>query len=85
MFVPVEHANELIDALALAGAGAIGDYDRCAWVTEGQGTFRPLIGANPTVGRVGEIEDVREARVEMVLPRSRRTGRGGCAPGGASL
>ena len=72
VFVPVEHAAALIDALAAAGAGAIGDYERCAWVGEGQGTFRPLAGASPAIGQVGSAEVVREARVEMVVPRGRR-------------
>ena len=71
-FVPVEDAAALIDALAAAGAGAIGDYDRCAWVSEGQGTFRPLPGASPTLGVIGTVEVAREARVEMVVPPGRR-------------
>jgi dinuclear metal center YbgI/SA1388 family protein len=72
VFVPLEHAERLIDALAAAGAGAIGDYDRCAWTSEGSGTFRPLAGADPTIGRIGRIEIVPEARVEMVVPARRR-------------
>jgi dinuclear metal center YbgI/SA1388 family protein len=71
-FVPAADADRLIDALAAAGAGTIGDYDRCAWTAEGIGTFRPLGGANPTLGRVGEVETVREARVEMIVPVDRR-------------
>lgn len=71
-FVPVADAEKLIDALAAAGAGALGDYDRCAWSTEGVGTFRPLPGANPTIGSVGSVEHVDETRVEMVVPPSRR-------------
>jgi dinuclear metal center YbgI/SA1388 family protein len=69
VFVPHEHADALIDALARAGAGRLGDYDRCAWTTQGTGTFRPLAGANPTIGAVGEIEQVAETRIEMVVPR----------------
>jgi dinuclear metal center YbgI/SA1388 family protein len=72
VFVPVEHTERLIDALAAAGAGAIGDYDRCAWTAEGTGTFRPLLGANPTLGRIGDIERVPESRVEMVVRPQRR-------------
>ncbi len=71
-FVPTADAQKMIDALSDAGAGAIGDYDRCAFVTPGEGTFRPGTGANPALGRSGEIEVVEEARIEMVLPRGRR-------------
>ena len=46
-FVPHADADRVIDALAAAGAGALGDYDRCAWTGEGTGTFRPLSGAEP--------------------------------------
>lgn len=72
VFVPVGHADRVLDAVAAEGAGAIGDYDRCAWRTTGEGTFRPLPGASPTVGVVGEVATVEEARLEVVLPRQRR-------------
>jgi dinuclear metal center YbgI/SA1388 family protein len=72
VYVPAADSQRLIDALAAAGAGAIGDYDRCAWTTDGVGTFRPLAGAHPSIGRVGEIEQVAETRVEMVIPVHRR-------------
>ncbi|WP_090030605.1 Nif3-like dinuclear metal center hexameric protein [Cellulomonas marina] len=71
-FVPVEDADRLVDALAAAGAGALGDYTRCAWTTTGTGTFEPSPGARPARGEVGRRAEVAEARVEMVLPRHRR-------------
>ncbi|MGN6607476.1 MAG: Nif3-like dinuclear metal center hexameric protein, partial [Jatrophihabitans sp.] len=72
VFVPDADTERLVDALAAAGAGALGDYDRCAWTTTGVGTFRPLDGARPAIGAVGAIERVRETRVEMVVPAGRR-------------
>ena len=72
-FVPRADAQRVLEALASAGAGAIGDYDRCAYLGEGQGTFRPGAEARPAVGRVGQIEVVDETRLEMVLPRFRRS------------
>jgi dinuclear metal center YbgI/SA1388 family protein len=72
VFVPTPDAPRLIDALAAAGAGALGNYDRCAWTADGTGTFRPLDGASPAVGQVGRIVEVAETRVEMVLPRALR-------------
>jgi dinuclear metal center YbgI/SA1388 family protein len=72
VFVPHDDAEQLIDALAAAGAGDLGDYRRCAWTSTGTGTFTAQPGANPTVGRVGEAAHVGETRVEMVLPRHRR-------------
>ena len=73
VFVPVEKADHVRDAIAAAGAGSIGDYDNCTFSTTGEGRFRPLEGANPAIGTVGNIERVEEVRIESVLPRSRRT------------
>ncbi|MCU1589671.1 MAG: hypothetical protein JWP11_927 [Frankiales bacterium] len=72
VFVPLADADRVLDAVAAEGAGAVGDYERCAWRTTGEGTFRPLPGASPTVGVVGEVASVDETRLEVVLPRGRR-------------
>jgi dinuclear metal center YbgI/SA1388 family protein len=71
-FVPREQADAVRDAVADAGAGQVGDYDRCSFSSPGEGRFRPLEGANPTLGAVGEVETVEEVRVECVLRRSQR-------------
>ncbi|MGQ0842524.1 MAG: Nif3-like dinuclear metal center hexameric protein [Sporichthyaceae bacterium] len=71
-YVPHADADALLDALAAAGAGAIGAYDRCAFAAAGTGTFRPLEGAQPRIGSIGAVETVAETRLEMVLPRHRR-------------
>ncbi len=72
VFVPVEHAEPLIDALAASGAGRLGAYDRCAWTVDGHGTFRPLAGARPAIGQLGASAWVRETRVEMLVPSGRQ-------------
>jgi dinuclear metal center YbgI/SA1388 family protein len=71
-FVPHENADEVRSAITSAGAGQIGDYDSCTFTSEGEGRFRPLDGATPAIGRVGEVEVVAEARVEAVFRRGRR-------------
>ncbi len=72
VFVPDDAVPAVIDALAGAGAGRIGNYERCAWTTKGLGSFLPLDGATPTIGTVGEIEQLAETRVEMIVPAGRR-------------
>jgi dinuclear metal center YbgI/SA1388 family protein len=72
VFVPVGDTQALIDAMAAAGAGQIGDYDRAAFFSAGTGTFRPLAGANPTIGQIGQVEQVEESMLQMVAPRRRR-------------
>jgi len=66
VFVPNDDAEAVAAAMHEAGAGAIGDYDRAMFQVSGTGSFRPLDGANPAIGQVGEVERVDETRVEMV-------------------
>lgn len=72
VFVPEDAAESVRAALAGAGAGAIGNYDSCSFQSVGIGRFRPLSGANPAIGVVGEPTDVREFRLEVVSPRGIR-------------
>lgn len=72
VFVPVADAAKVRDAITAAGAGAIGDYDSATFTSPGEGRFRPLPGANPAIGRVGDLETVEEVRIESVLDRRLR-------------
>ncbi|GGC55796.1 NGG1p interacting factor NIF3 [Marinobacter halophilus] len=65
-FVPESHLEQTKLALFGVGAGKIGDYDQCAWQVEGRGQFRPLAGSDPYLGALGELETVREFKVELV-------------------
>jgi hypothetical protein len=69
VFVPRDDADRMVAALAAAGAGRIGDYERCAFLTDGTGTFLPGERSSPTIGQPGRVEQVAETRVEMVAPR----------------
>ena len=73
IFVPVDNADAVREAIFAAGAGQIGDYSHCCWSVTGTGQFLPHDGANPTIGSVGAVERVAEDRVEAVAPtRARR-------------
>ena len=66
VFVPDDDVDKVAAAMHEAGAGAIGAYDRAMFQAPGTGSFRPLDGATPAIGQVGEVEHVSENRVEMV-------------------
>ncbi len=66
VYVPEKSVETVKKALFDAGAGRIGNYDSCCWQTEGTGQFRPLAGSNPAVGSQGEVEFVREVKLELV-------------------
>ena len=69
VFVPESHADAVRQAMGEAGAGKIGNYTDCSFSSKGVGRFLPQEGANPTIGKVGELTKVDEERIEIVCPR----------------
>jgi hypothetical protein len=72
VFVPPESLDAVRSALFAAGAGRIGDYERCSWYTEGVGTFLGGESTDPAVGERGVEERVPELRLETVFPAERQ-------------
>ena len=68
VFTPEVITEAVIDAMAEAGAGFVGNYRRCAFKSAGIGTFEPLPGSNPSIGRIGKSDEVPEDRIEMICP-----------------
>jgi hypothetical protein len=68
VFVPAEALDAVRDAVFDAGAGRIGDYERCSWYAEGTGTFLGGEETDPTIGERGREERVPELRLETVFP-----------------
>jgi hypothetical protein len=71
VFVPRESLDTVRDALFAAGAGKIGDYERCSWYAAGTGTFKGGPGTSPALGESGREERVSELRLETVFPEER--------------
>jgi hypothetical protein len=71
VFVPREALDDVREALFAAGAGRIGDYERCSWYTAGTGTFLGGDATTPDVGEAGREERVAELRLETVYPVDR--------------
>jgi hypothetical protein len=68
-FVPPPALAACKSAIFAAGAGRYpgpGNYTECCWTTLGTGQFRPGDAAKPNMGKVGELEEVQEARVETI-------------------
>ncbi len=64
----IELVDRIIDAMAEAGAGTVGRYERVALVIDGRETWRTGEGAHPYNGRPGEITSARTKRIEMRCP-----------------
>jgi len=66
-YVPETHLESVKEAVFAAGAGRIGAYDSCCWQVPGQGQYRPLAGSQPFLGQAGQLQQVAEWKVEMVV------------------
>ena len=68
IFVPLQQAETVRKSLFNAGAGHIGNYQKCSYNSEGTGTFEGNDNANPFVGNKNKIHYEKEVRVEVILP-----------------
>ncbi len=71
IFVPIDALAKVSNAVFEAGAGWIGNYRDCGFSAEGTGTFLPLKGSNPAIGRRDKLEKVREYRFETIVPAAK--------------
>lgn len=67
IFVPKENTEALEAALFSQGAGRIGNYAECSFLTQGIGSFKPINEAQPTIGELGARSFVKENRVEVLV------------------
>jgi dinuclear metal center YbgI/SA1388 family protein len=70
-FVPPGNTTGVLEAMAAAGAGIIGEYEQCSYRVTGTGTFRPSAAANPHTGERERLNEVTEERLEIVVPAER--------------
>lgn len=66
VYVPQGHEDQVLNAL-FQFSGFIGNYRDCSFRTAGVGTFRPMEGARPFLGKVGAREQAEEYRLEVLL------------------
>jgi hypothetical protein len=65
-FIPETHVKIVLDALNDIGALTIGgNYDYCVFKTQGIGSWRPLEGADPYNGTIGDICIANEIKIEF--------------------
>ncbi|MBA3062852.1 Nif3-like dinuclear metal center hexameric protein [bacterium] len=67
VYVPIQHTDQVRQAIFEAGAGKIGNYTETSFNIAGQGTFKPMEGTNPFIGKIGEKETVQEIKIETVV------------------
>lgn len=70
-FAPHAAMPPITSVLSAAGFGVLGQYDHCFSITTLEGSWRPLPGASPYAGQVGQISRGTEAKLEFNCPRER--------------
>jgi hypothetical protein len=65
IFIPADYLEALGEVLSRAGAGRIGNYDRCMSIINVTGTWRPLEHATPFLGEIGKVCRGSELKVEV--------------------
>ncbi len=73
VYVPHSHSEAVKEAIFVAGAGHIGFYDECSFSVSGQGTFRPLTGANPYAGTHHTRENSQEDMLYFIFENHRQS------------
>jgi dinuclear metal center YbgI/SA1388 family protein len=68
VYIPVSNIVPVREAAFEAGAGRIGNYSKCSFAVEGEGTFFGNDSTKPAVGVPGNLETVAEARLEFLVP-----------------
>lgn len=67
VYVPKTHVEQVKEALFEAGAGNIGNYSECSFISEGTGTFKPLENSQPFIGQHDAREAVEEMKLEVLV------------------
>lgn len=73
-FVPREAADRVLEAVAAAGAGRVGNYTHCSFRSEGHGSFYAGRGTDPAVGSAGALNLEAEVRLEFPAPLAAEAG-----------
>ena len=66
-YIPESHFEKVRDKIFEAGAGVIGNYDKCGFSVPGTGSFRGNEDANPFTGETGKLHFENEIRFETIL------------------
>ena len=62
--VPKNDVDKVRRAICLNGAGKIGNYTFCSTSSNCIDTFLPNESANPSIGKIGNLEKVEEIKLE---------------------
>ena len=68
-YAPKDNEKLIKDALFRAGAGALGNYNKCSFSSSGLGSFEGNAKSEPRIGNKGEFVELEETKIEVVFER----------------
>ena len=66
-FIPEKNVEEVSEKIFEAGAGIIGEYEKCSFSMQGVGSFLGSEFSNPSLGKKQRFEKVEETRLEVLV------------------
>lgn len=69
--VPHSGLDAVLEAIAGAGGGEVGEYTHCSFSNDGIGRFKPSAAANPTLGQREQVNQESEVRIETFCARNK--------------
>lgn len=67
--IPTDHADQMREALAKIGAGALGNYRDASFSSKGITRFMPEKGSNPSQGEINKLTQTEETKLEVIFER----------------
>lgn len=67
VYVPEDHLEIIRETIIANNHYNIGNYTGCTFSGKGEGTFKPLEGADPYIGELGNLEKVKEVKLETIV------------------
>ena len=68
-YVPKKNLSALLEKLYQSGAGALGQYDECSFITDGRGSFRGNENSQPYLGQKMIRKKVDEIQLNLIFKK----------------
>ncbi len=68
-YTPKSNVETLKNALFVAGAGSIGNYYNCSFVSQGMGSYKGNEHSKPVIGQKNELTETEEFKIEVIFEK----------------
>lgn len=66
VYVPETHYERFRNSIIAQDVCQLGEYKGCTFTLQGEGSFIPLEGSTPYLGKRGQLEKIQERKIEFV-------------------